>query len=73
MLEVVIVQKVKSSGDQHQSAQPLAGLARLTCNHVIYVDPYHMRVGHLILGWVSRLDAFSGYPIRASLPNVCPW
>ena len=26
--------------------------------------PYPFRVGGLILRWASRLDAFSGYPVR---------
>jgi len=26
-------------------------------------------VGDLILGWASRLDAFSGYPVRTWLPG----
>ncbi len=30
-------------------------------------------VGDLILGWASRLDAFSAYPIRTWLPGTCPW
>ena len=29
--------------------------------------------GHLILGWVSHLDAFSAYPNRTWLPSVCHW
>jgi len=30
-------------------------------------------VGRLILGQASRLDAFSGYPSRTWLPDLCPW
>jgi len=30
-------------------------------------------VSDLILGPASRLDAFSGYPIRTWLPGLCPW
>jgi hypothetical protein len=29
-------------------------------------------LGDLILGWASRLDAFSGYPFRTSLPSYAP-
>ena len=38
-------------------------------NHIVYMGSYHVdRVGDLILRWASRLDAFSVYPIRISLP-----
>ena len=30
-------------------------------------------MGYLISGPVSRLDAFSGYPIRTWLPGFCSW
>ena len=30
-------------------------------------------MGYLILRPASRLDAFSGYPIRTWLPGVCSW
>ena len=30
-------------------------------------------MGYLILGPASRLDAFSGYPIRTWLPGLCRW
>ena len=34
-------------------------------NHVVFVGPYHLNgVGDLILGGVSRLDAFSVYLVR---------
>ncbi len=40
---------------------------------VVYQDPYHLfGVGYLILGWASRLDAFSVYPIRTWLPSRAP-
>ena len=43
-------------------------------NPVIYRGPYLVDpVGGLILGWASRLDAFSGYPDRTWLPCLCPW
>ena len=29
--------------------------------------------GELVLRWVSRLDAFSGYPIRTWLPSFYSW
>ncbi len=35
-------------------------------NLVVYQDPYSLEgMGGLIFGRASRLDAFSGYPIRA--------
>jgi hypothetical protein len=34
-------------------------------NQVVYLEPYPLKeVGDLILGWASRLDAFSGYPVQ---------
>ena len=33
-------------------------------NHVVYMGPYSLRMGYLILRWASRLDAFSVYPFR---------
>ena len=34
-------------------------------NLVVFQGPYLVNpVGELILGWASRLDAFSGYPVR---------
>ena len=39
-------------------------------NLVFYKGPYlHKGVGNLILGWASRLDAFSAYPVRTQLPS----
>ena len=39
-------------------------------NLVICKGPYlHKGVGNLILGWASRLDAFSAYPVRTQLPS----
>ena len=35
--------------------------------HIVYVGPYFFRMGDLILGGVSRLDAFSVYHIRTRL------
>ena len=32
--------------------------------HVVYMDPYSFRMGDLILGGVSRLDAFSVYLVQ---------
>ncbi len=57
--------KVKTSTDEHQSAQPLTGLALLASQpgDLPGVLPGYP-VRHLILGSASRLDAFSGYPIR---------
>jgi hypothetical protein len=43
-------------------------------HRVFFPGPYRLyTVGGLILGRVSRLDAFSGYPSRTWLPSVCPW
>jgi hypothetical protein len=34
-------------------------------NLVVYQGSYSLKgMGELILGWASRLDAFSGYPVR---------
>jgi len=33
-------------------------------NLVFYQGPYPLRVGSLISGWASHLDAFSAYPVR---------
>jgi len=39
-------------------------------NLVFYQGPYPVDpVGGLILGWASRLDAFSAYPFRTSLTS----
>ena len=38
-------------------------------NHVVYMGSYLFLVGYLILGWVSRLDAFSVYPCPTWLPS----
>ena len=43
-------------------------------HRVVFPGPYRLdAVGGLILGRVSRLDAFSGYPSRTWLPSLCPW
>ena len=42
-------------------------------NPLVSRGPYQVNpVGGLISGWASRLDAFSGYPVRTWLPDVCP-
>ncbi len=42
-------------------------------NRVIFPGSYLVDpVGYLILGWASRLDAFSAYPIRTQLPSDAP-
>ena len=33
-------------------------------NQVVYLGSYLLKRRDLILGWASRLDAFSGYPFR---------
>ena len=43
-------------------------------NQVVYLGSYLVdRVGNLILGGASCLDAFSAYPCRTRLPSLCPW
>ena len=42
-------------------------------NLVVSEGPLATEVeGYLILGWASRLDAFSAYPFRAQLPSGAP-
>ncbi len=37
---------------------------------VVFKGSYYLNgMGYLILRWVSRLDAFSVYPVRTSLPG----
>ena len=38
-------------------------------NLVVFKGSYHLRVGYLISGGASRLDAFSVYPFRTWLPG----
>ena len=40
--------------------------------HIVYVGPYFFRMGDLILGGVSRLDAFSVYHFHTRLPGCAP-
>ena len=43
-------------------------------DQVVYLGPYLVvRVGTLISGRASRLDAFSGYPCRTSATRRCRW
>ena len=43
-------------------------------NQVVYLGPYSVdRMGILIFGRASRLDAFSGYPCRTSATRPCRW
>ena len=43
----------------------------LPCVHLRPIDVmvFHGPQGDLVLRWVSRLDAFSGYPVRTWLPS----
>ena len=41
----------------------------LTYHLVVFQGSYFFRMGHLFLRWASRLDAFSVYPLRISLPS----
>ena len=40
----------------------------LTYHLVVFQGSYFFRMGYLFLRWASRLDAFSVYPVRTSLP-----
>ena len=66
----------KSSGDWNRSAQPLAELtpaAHLRGSLPRPLPRGNPRVGRLILGPASRLDAFSGYRLGTWLPGFCRW
>ena len=41
----------------------------LTYLLVVFQGSYFFRMGYLFLRWASRLDAFSVYPVRISLPS----
>ena len=41
----------------------------LTYHLVVFQGSYFFRMGYLFLRWASRLDAFSVYPLRISLPS----
>ena len=41
----------------------------LTYHLVVFQGSYFFRMGYLFLRWASRLDAFSVYPVRISLPS----
>ena len=41
----------------------------LTYLLVVFQGSYFFRMGHFFLRWASRLDAFSVYPLRISLPS----
>ena len=41
----------------------------LTYLLVVFQGSYFFRMGYLFLRWASRLDAFSVYPLRISLPS----
>ena len=50
----------------------LPSFHREPINRVIFPESYLFRVGYLILGWASHLDAFSAYPLRTQLPSYAP-
>lgn len=53
---------------------PLLGFHLQPIKRVFFPCPYWVDpMGGLILGWASRLDAFSGYPDPAWLPGACRW
>ena len=41
----------------------------LTYHLVVFQGSYFFRMGYFFLRWASRLDAFSVYPLRISLPS----
>ena len=56
------------------SLSPLPGVHAPPINQVVYLGPYSVdRMGILISGRASRLDAFSGYPCRTSATRPCRW
>jgi len=60
----------KASAISTRQLHPLPGFHLGPINLVVYQGPYPVDpVGGLILGWASRLDAFSGYPFPAWLPG----
>jgi len=51
----------------------LPGFHLRPINLVVSQGPYSLDgKGGLILGWASRLDAFSGYPVDTWLPSDAP-
>ena len=59
---------INPSSPRTISTGPLNALLRLhgrPINLVVYQGPYYLKVmGEFISRWASRLDAFSGYPVR---------
>ena len=59
---------IKSSTDWYHQAPNVTALPPMTYHLVVFQGSYFFRMGHFFLRWASRLDAFSVYPIRISLP-----
>ena len=47
----------------------IAALSPPTYSLIVFEGSYFFRMGIFFLRWASRLDAFSVYPIRISLPS----
>ena len=47
----------------------VAAFTPLTYLLVVFQGSYFFRMGYFFLRWASRLDAFSVYPLRISLPS----
>ncbi len=64
----------KASADEGRSAAAVARLPPPSSRQVVFLWPYLRRigVGGLVLGWASRLDAFSASPDRPWLPGNAP-
>ena len=54
-----------STGPLH----PLQGFHSQPIYLVVFEGPYCFHMRNFISGWVSRLDAFSVYPVRTQLPG----
>ena len=63
-----VIEKRNPSSPRTISTGPLNALLRLhgrPINLVVYQGPYSLEgMGEFISRWASRLDAFSGYPVR---------
>jgi hypothetical protein len=70
-LEILSPEFLRSSPRPISTSQlnTLLHLHSWPINHVVYMGSYPFTVGYLILRRVSRLDAFSVYPVRTWLPS----
>ncbi len=71
-----VPETVKGRGSRPISTaqlHPLPGFHLRPIYLVVSQGPYWLyAMGGLILGWASRLDAFSGYPVDTWLPSDAP-